>query len=156
MELDLLRMVSIFRDLDDAELESFGNCLTLREVRPKEKILEEGTVVSHLYIILDGAFHIRRLAQKREMLIGRLGAGGFFGEINFFDPGVATASIYAMSQGLLAVIEYEALRSFMAGNPAAGYKIVSAMMTETARRLRTTNARLVQTVYWSSQGSGAS
>lgn len=156
MELDLLRMVSIFRELDDAELEAFHKCLNLRETRPKEQILEEGMIVTQFYIICDGVFHIRRLASKREMLLGRQGAGGFFGEINLFDPGVATASIYSMSQGLLAVIDYDEFRQFMTDHPATGYKIVSAIMRETARRLRTTNARLVNSVYWSAQPSGVS
>jgi CRP-like cAMP-binding protein len=156
MELDLLRMVAIFRDLDDSELVAFQSLLQLREVKAKERILEEGTPVGHLYLICDGVVHIRRLAQKREMLIGRLGAGAFFGEINMFDPGVATASIYAMKQTLLAVVDYESLRAFMEAHPRAGYKIVSAMMTETVRRLRATSAKLVHSVYWSSQDAGAS
>jgi len=153
MDIDLLRMVSILRDLDDAELTSFRNLLTLREIKAKERILEEGTHVEHFYIICDGTVHIRRLAQKREMLMGRLGAGAFFGEINLFDPGVATASIYAMTQTLVAVVHYDALRAFMEANPATGYKIVTAMMTETVRRLRATSAKLVHSVYWSSQGA---
>ena len=89
------------------------------------------------------------MAGKREMLLGRLGPGGFFGEINLFDPGVATASIYAMKPTRLAVVDYEAFQNFMSANPATGYKIVSAMMTEMARRLRQTSARLVNTAYWS-------
>jgi len=50
---------------------------------------------------------------------------------------------------LLGVISYEQMRLFMHTNPAAGYKIVSSMMTEMSRRLRQTSARLVNTVYWS-------
>ena len=76
--------------------------------------------------------------------------GAFFGEINLFDPGVATASIYAMKRVSLAVVSYESLRAFLASNPAAGYKIVSAMMTELARRLRQTSSRLINSAYWSS------
>ena len=102
-ELEILRNVTILRDLDDEELTGFGNLLTLREIAPKERILEEGTVVTHFHIVCDGIVHIRRLAQKREMLLGRLGPGGFFGEINLFDPGVATASIYAMKPTQLAI-----------------------------------------------------
>jgi CRP-like cAMP-binding protein len=151
MELDLLRMVSLLRELTDEELMAFRGLLTLREVRAKERVLEEGTVVTHFHIICDGAFHVRRIAQKREMLMGRLGPGAFFGEINLFDPGVATASIYSMKQGLLATVDYESLRTFLNDNPATGYKVVSAMMTETARRLRSTSSRLVHSMYWSSQ-----
>ncbi len=150
MDIQILRAVTILRELDDAELQAFYNLLTFREIPPKERILEEGTVVGHFSIIFDGAVHIRRLAQKREMLMGRLGPGGFFGEINLFDPGVATASIYTVKRTLVAMVDYDTLRAFLSGNPATGYKIVTAMMTETVRRLRQTSARLVHSVYWSS------
>jgi CRP/FNR family cyclic AMP-dependent transcriptional regulator len=149
MDLELLRTVSILQDLNDEELTAFAGLFSVRTVKHGEKILEEGTVVSNLYIVCDGVVHVRRLAQKREILLGRLGAGMFFGEINLFDPGVATASIYAMKDVRLAVCDYVALREFMGANPATGYKIVTAMMREMSRRLRSTSARLVNSVYWS-------
>ena len=150
MQPDLLRSVSIFRELTDEEIAAFSQLLTLRDVPARERIIEEGTAVTALYIICDGVVHVRRLAQKRELLLGRLGVGGFFGEINLFDPGVATASIYAMKPTRVAFVNYESLRDFMKANPATGYKIVTAMITEMARRLRQTSARLVNSVYWSS------
>lgn len=150
MELDLLRSVSILRSLTDPELTAFAALLSVREVPAKTRILEEGTPVNAFYIICDGVVHVRRMAQKREMLLGRLGVGGFFGEINLFDPGLATASIYAMKTTRLALVDYESLRAFLESNPTVGYKLVSAMMRETARRLRQTSARLVNSVYWSS------
>ncbi len=155
-ELDVLRNVSILRELDDDELEAFFSLLTIYEAKVKERILEEGTVVTHFHIVFDGVMHIRRLAQKREMLLGRLGPGGFFGEINLFDPGVATASIYSMKNSQLAKIDYETFRAFMAEHPKTGYKIVSGMMTEMSRRLRQTSARLVHSVYWSAAAPGES
>jgi hypothetical protein len=44
----------------------------------------------------------------------------------------------------------EDMRNFMSANPATGYKIVSAMMTEMARRFRLTSDRLVNMAYWKS------
>jgi CRP-like cAMP-binding protein len=156
MDLDLLRSVSILRDLSDEELAAFQNLLLVRHIKHGERILEEGTPVNAFYIVCSGVVHVRRLAQKREMLLNRLGAGGFFGEINLFDPGVATASIYAMKTVELAVVDYESFRAFMSSNPATGYKMVSAMMGEMARRLRQTSARLINSVYWSStEATGA-
>jgi CRP-like cAMP-binding protein len=148
MDLDLLRSVSILRNLSEDELRDFCALLSLREVKPKDRLIEEGTPVKNFSIVCEGIVHIRRMANKREMLLGRLGPGGFFGEINLFDPGVATASIYAMKPTRLAVVDYEAFHQFMSANPATGYKIVSSMMTEMARRLRLTSARLVNTAYW--------
>src|SRR5437762_2705752 len=106
MDLALLRTVSIFRSLTDEELLAFSALLSTREIKPRERIIEEGTPVHTFSIICSGVVHIRRLAQKREMLLGRLGVGGFFGEINLFDPGVATASIYAMKPTTLAFVDY--------------------------------------------------
>ena len=150
MDINLLRTVSIMRDLNDEELAAVANLFTLRQAQPKERILEEGTVVSRFYIVCEGVVHVRRLAQKREILFGRLGPGSFFGEINLFDPGTSTASIYAMKNVTLAVCDYESLREFMSSHSATGYKLVSAMMSEMSRRLRSTSARFVNSIYWSS------
>ena len=155
MELDLLRAVAILRELTDEELAAFASLFEIRTVKASERIIEEGTPVTAFYIVCDGVVHARRLAQKRELLLTRLGVGAFFGEISLFDPGVATASIYAMKPTRLAVVDYDRLRNFMSVNPATGYKIVSGMMAEMARRLRQTSSRLVNSVYWSS-GEGAS
>lgn len=149
MDAGLLRTVSILRELTDDELAAFTNLLRVREVRPGERIIEEGNEVKAFYIVCDGVVHVRRLAQSREMLLGRLGVGGFFGEINLFDAGGATASIDAMSHVRLAMVDYPTMREFMSANPAVGYKMVSAMMTEMARRLRQTSTRLVNTVFLS-------
>ncbi len=149
MELSLLRTVSFLRGLSDEELAAFAHLLTTRDFTIRERIIEENTPVPALYMVLEGVVHIRRLAQKREMLLGRLGVGGFFGEINLFDPGVATASIYAMKATQVAFVDYESLRAFMSAHPATGYKMVSGMMTEMSRRLRQTSARLVNVSYWS-------
>ena len=149
MEIETLRSISIMRDLNEQELAAVAALFTLRTAKAKEKIIEEGKPVTHLYIICDGVAHVRRLAQKREMLLGRMNKGTFFGEINLFDPGVSTASIYAMNSVMLAVCDYDDLRSFMSANPATGYKIVTGMMGEMARRLRNTSARLANSIYWS-------
>ena len=74
MDIALLRSVSILRQLSDDELRAFCELLTAREVQPRERLIEEGTDVHAFYIICSGVVHIRRLAQKREMLLARLGA----------------------------------------------------------------------------------
>ena len=148
MDIELLRTISIMRDLNEQELAAVAALFTRRDVKNKEKVLQEGYPVNHFYIVCDGVAHVRRLAQKREMLLGTITKGKFFGEINLFDPGVSTASIYAMKDLKLAVCDYETLRNFMSANPATGYKIATGMMGEMARRLRSTSARLANSIYW--------
>ena len=148
MDIELLRTISIMRDLSETELAQVAALFTRRDVKNKERVLQEGFPVKHFYIVCDGVAHVRRLAQKREMLLGTITKGKFFGEINLFDPGVSTASIYAMKDLKLAMCDYETLRNFMSENPATGYKIVTGMMGEMSRRLRSTSARLANSIYW--------
>ncbi len=149
MFTDLLRGIAFLRPLSNEDLEGFAALLTTRECKSGERILEEGAAPDSFYIICDGVVHVRRRANTREMLMGRIGAGAFFGEVNLFDPGVATASIVAMKKVTLAVISYADFRQFMEANPKAGYQIASGLMRELSQRLRTTNARLVNAIYWS-------
>ena len=151
MDCQFLRSVSFLKELADEELEAFSRLFTLAQIPPGEKIVEEGKAISSFYIVVKGTVHVRRTALKKELLLGRIGGGGFFGEINLFDPGVATGSIYAIDKVVLASTDYETLRNFMSENPATGYKIVSALMSEVSRRLRLTNQRFVNSVYWASE-----
>ncbi len=148
MDREILRSVSFLKNLTDDELHAFANLLTIREIAPKEKIVTEGLPIHAFHIICSGTVHARRMAQKREVLLGRIGPGGFFGEVNLFDAGLATASIVAIDKVRLAVVDYSAMRAFMESNPAIGYKLASALMSELSRRLRQTNDRFVNSLYW--------
>jgi CRP-like cAMP-binding protein len=149
MYAEILRSIAFLRHLSDEDLEVFGSLLKVRECKQGERILEEGAAPKSFCIICDGVVHVRRRANTREMLMGRIGTGGFFGEINLFDPGVATATIVAMKTTTLAEVSYEDFRQFMNDRPRAGYLISSGLMRELAQRLRTTSAKLVHAVYWS-------
>jgi CRP/FNR family transcriptional regulator, cyclic AMP receptor protein len=149
MDNDSLRAIAFLRDLTDDELNQFTTLLTVRECKPGERIIEEGVAPTAFYIVADGVVHVRRRANTREMLLARLGAGSFFGEINLFDPGLATASIYAIKTTRLAVINYDRFRKYMDEHPTAGCKIACALMREMSQRLRATSARLVNSVFWS-------
>src|SRR4051812_44965813 len=147
-EHEILRNVRIFRDLEEPYLASLWKLIKVRELAPKEQIIQEGNPVTELCIVTDGVVHVRRLAGKREILLNRLGAGDFFGEINLFDPGTATATVIAMKPSQVAVIAHKALLDWFETHPAAGYRVVSAFMREMSRRFRMTNSRLANSVYW--------
>jgi CRP/FNR family transcriptional regulator, cyclic AMP receptor protein len=149
-----LRSVAFLKDLSDDEFLTFAALLQHAEVKNGETIIEEGREVNAVYIVCDGIVHAKRRAQKRNVLLGRLGEGAFFGEMNLFDLGIATATITAAAKTTLAIAPYKALRAFMDSNPATGYKITSALLREVSRRLRFANERLIQSVYWKSGDSG--
>ena len=102
MPTEYLRNVSIFKDLSEGELDAMKNLWTFRVVPARERIVQEGEMMHEFYIVCTGIVHVRRLAQDHEVLLARIGPGGFFGEMNLFDEATATASVYAMGEVRLA------------------------------------------------------
>lgn len=148
MQLEFLRSVAFLNALTDVELAAFHERLMVRLILPGKKIVQEGESVEALYIVVKGVVEVRRSQGKGEVLLGKIPEGSFFGEINLFDPGLATASVYAKDNVSLASIAYPNLKSYFHDYPAGGLKIVSAMMSEACRRLRITNDRLASSVIW--------
>jgi len=154
MQTEFLRDVSIFKDLSEGELDAMKDLWTVRSAPPHERIVNEGATMHEFSVVASGIVHVRRLSQDHEVLLARIGQGGFFGEINLFDEATATASVYAMDEVRLAVIPNAVFRSFMASRPDIGYKITSRLLNEVSRRLRQTNERLVHSMFWSTTPLG--
>jgi CRP-like cAMP-binding protein len=91
------------------------------------------------------------MAKKREVLLARIGPGGFFGEMNLFKNGAATASIDTIGETRLATAKSARLREFMEANPAIGYKISSALIIELTNRLKLTNERFANACFFAQQ-----
>jgi len=148
MPTDFLRDVSIFKDLSDGELDAIKNLWTFRSVAPRERIVAEGTLMHEFFIVYSGVVHVRRLSHDHEVLLARIGPGGFFGEMNLYDEATATASVYAMGDVQVAVTANSTFRGFMATRPDIGYKIAAHLLTVVCQRLRQTNERLVHSMFW--------
>jgi CRP-like cAMP-binding protein len=154
MQTEFLRDVSIFKDLNDGELEAMKNLWTVRAVPVRERIIAEGALMHEFYVVATGVVHVRRMSQDHEVLLARIGRGGFFGEINLFDEATATASVYAMDDVRLAVISNATFRDFMSSRPDIGYKVTARLLNEVSNRLRQTNERLVHSMFWSTTHLG--
>lgn len=149
-----LRQVSIFKELNDGEIDAMKNLWTVRTVPPHGRIVQEGEPMHEFYVVCSGVVHVRRMSQDHEVLLARIGRGGFFGEINIFEEASATASVYAMDEVHIAVIANNAFRGFMSTRPDIGYKITARLLNEVSARLRQTNERLVHSMFWSTTSIG--
>jgi CRP-like cAMP-binding protein len=154
MSTEFLRDVSIFKDLSEGELDAMKSIWSSRVIPPRERIVAEGALMHEFFIVSTGVVHVRRLSQNREVLLARIGHGGFFGEMNLFDEGTATASVYAMGEVHLAVTANVTFRGFMSNRPDIGYKIAARLLNEVSGRLRQTNERLVHSMFWPASHPG--
>ena len=138
-------LLAVLSDDDFAELCECANQVFF--VKDQE-VLRQGQHNASLFVVQDGLLHVRRRVKDHDTMLGRLEPGTFFGEISLFDPGPTTASVRALSNGTLIQIGREHLDHFVERRPAAGAKLMTALLEEVASRLRRTDQRLDDSILW--------
>ena len=134
--------------LEPAEVDSLLSAGTRRSFRVDEVVLQQGVTDPTLYIVTQGVLHVRRQAEGRQVLLGRVEAGGFFGEISLFDPGPTTASVVAATNGEVVQLSRTQLQDFAEQSPGVVVNVLVGLLEGMSQRLRRTDERLVEAIFW--------
>lgn len=129
-------------DLDEtarAALGSFGQFVTLNE---GDHLIEEGQPQDSLFLVISGNFHVTTQATGRDVLLGQLKAGNMMGEVNIFDPGLASANVTAHSLSQAWKIDRSSLEQFLEENSEAAARVLVGVATQLSKRLRKTNEKV--------------
>jgi CRP-like cAMP-binding protein len=144
-----LRRVSLFSDWAPAEIDEFTRHVQVLPCPAQEVVLWEGDAGDVLYIIAEGNVVVsRRLKGDVETVIARLHAGDFFGELDVIDDQSASANVQTETQCLFYTIDRLTLYRELEQNPRLYSKFLLALLKEVAKRLRTTNQRLIDAILW--------
>ena len=80
------------------------------EVAKGERLFRQGDMGNSLFLVLQGEIEIRLYASENDYKrFGKYGAGTYFGEISFLDPGKRTASAVARYDTVLLELSHDAL-----------------------------------------------
>lgn len=148
MDTATVRGISLFANLTEEELKLILQLAHDIPFDNGKEIIRQGQSHSSLYVVADGVLHVSRKTDQRNVLLGRLEKGSFFGEIGLFDPGPASATVRAMSKGNVLEIRRDDFDRFLETKPSVACKILKAMMQEMSKRLRGVDQRLVTSVFW--------
>ncbi len=130
------------------EVETLLAAGTRRPFRVDQVVLEQGTPAASLLVVTTGVLHVRRHAEGRQVLLGRVEPGGFVGEISLFDPGPTTASVVAATNGELVELTREQLQQLAERHPGVVVNLLVGLLEGMAQRLRRTDERLVEAILW--------
>jgi len=125
----LLRGVRLFRELDDAEIDSLAQGCQVRQVKSGQVVVEQGDEGDELHIIAKGDFEVF-LSQKTlgfEKQIGQLSEGEYFGEIALVTGNKRTASVRAASAGTLLSLNRETFISQCEQSAHLSFKLCQAL-----------------------------
>jgi CRP-like cAMP-binding protein len=141
--IELLKNVSIFKDLDESELAEISEVCKEEKYQSGEYIFREGESGNRLYLIVEGEVRISRdVPGSGEEALAVLKPGALFGEMAVFDR--SERSTHAISNGGTTVLtitrpDFEMLLDF---NREMAYKVLWSVTRLLSARLRSTNDSL--------------
>ncbi len=101
-------------------------------------IVSEGIVSNNAYIILEGKVNVTKKVDKKSILISSLSKGEVFGEMGLISKSTRSASVVAVGNVTIGVIDREQFEATVAQLPEDIRAIVKAL----ADRLRHTSNQL--------------
>lgn len=130
---------SAFDAEERAQLANFGEFVSLAD---GEVLIEEGHNQDSLFLVIFGTFHVQTEVTGRPVLLGNMKAGATVGEINIFDPGLASASVVSRSFSEVWKIDRTRLEQYLEAHPRTAARLLVNVSTQLSRRLRKTNEKV--------------
>jgi CRP-like cAMP-binding protein len=118
-----------------------------------ELIIVEGETNKEIYVVLNGSLMVCtdvKLSETRHILSGlcELFDGEEFAQSCFFDDEPHCATVKALSNSELAVIDAEKLKLFLNQHPDIGYQILYHWVETLLPRFRKSNQRISSLFSW--------
>lgn len=146
---EFLKSVTLFKELDDAEVKAVLALARERELKKGEALFDEGSPGLEFYIVKSGKVAIfKKVAGGKKRNLANLCAGAIIGELSLFDCSARSAEASAAEDSGLMVFEVEPFRSCLKKMPALAVKFQHQIILTLCSRVRDTNEKLNQSVLW--------
>ena len=116
----------------------FSETSNIQRFADGETIVSEGVVSNNAYIIMEGKVNVTKKVDKKTVLINTLNTGEVFGEMGLISQALRSASVVAVGNVTIGVIERENFEKIVGQLPEDVQAIVRALVD----RLRFTSEQL--------------
>ncbi|MFI5310216.1 MAG: Crp/Fnr family transcriptional regulator [Gemmatimonadales bacterium] len=136
---DFLATVPLFKSIDASELAPFADAVREKSYPKGSVILFEHDPGDALFIVREGRVKVVLLAEDgREVILGLLGVGEYFGELSLIDEQPRSAHVIAMEDSVLLVLRREDFRKRVEANASVAW----SLLAELSRRLRRADGQI--------------
>lgn len=153
---ELLRAPTALTQLSEAEALAVVGFMQPHRYEAGTTVIRQGEADDNgfMVLVLDGEITVERFQPSRTapVTLGVLGPGSLIGEMSLVDGEARSASCTASTAVRCAVLTRPALQALIAEQPATGAKLMTAVASRLAERLRESGqklqvyAQLVQTL----------
>ncbi|HSN71343.1 MAG TPA: cyclic nucleotide-binding domain-containing protein [Steroidobacteraceae bacterium] len=149
--LEGLRASQLAVELDAGDLEVLSGEMSLRELTEGEVLVPEGTIDSHLYIVVAGALGVvKGLGTPQEEQLTAIRPGNLVGELAFIDGAVRYASLVALHASQVLSLDRARLEGLIDEHPHLVYHVMRGIVRvvhEIQRRQSVESSELTNYLY---------
>ncbi|WP_027467480.1 Crp/Fnr family transcriptional regulator [Deefgea rivuli] len=140
----LLSGSSLFCELSPSELETLAKHAHIRHFISKQIIIEQGSRGDEMYAVIHGRLKVTRSNNDgREINLAILEGGEVFGELAMLDGAPRNASVEALEDGELLVLQRSTVDQYLAHHP----HVMRSLITTLCERLRSANDLVQDTLF---------
>ncbi|MEQ1858335.1 MAG: cyclic nucleotide-binding domain-containing protein [Chthoniobacteraceae bacterium] len=147
-----LRNAPIFREFTDRDVSELLNLLELANVPAGTAIVRQDDLGDAMYVVIAGQCRVVHHKGGRDIELGIIKEGDFFGEIALVDHGPRSADVIALTDTTFVTISQAVISALAGVHPGAAFKLVVAIGRIVVERLRHANERYVDSLLFPLQG----
>jgi CRP-like cAMP-binding protein len=133
IDLEILRRIPLFRNLDADTLRLLASSAHLRRCVAGEEIVQQDLPANAVYVIVKGRASVSVAARDGRVLILRdIGEDEIIGEVSLLDGGLPSATVTALTSLELVVVDRQSFMNLLQERP----RIAVALLPVLASRLR--------------------
>lgn len=136
-----LASVALFKSLTPEEVQSFDGRVSFRRFEENELVIDYDDVSNDVYFILTGQVRVLyRAITGKEVILGELPAGSFFGELSAIDGVGRSANVTALVRSQMCIMPGPVFIELVTKSP----EITKALLGILATRIRALNTKLAE------------
>ena len=144
IDLELLRSIDLFSDLDDEVLNDLMSQSNRMELLRGDVIFEEASVADALFVVESGRVAIgNKSFDGRESMVALMTRGDLFGEMSLFDGLGRSAEARALEPSVVISLPFQPLIDLWHEKPELLWKVVGLL----TRRLRSMDGALADSFF---------
>lgn len=131
LSIEMLRSITLLRDLDDGEADRFRSIAVPRTLPRKTKVFREGEVVEAVYFILHGLIKTYKTDEiGNEQIVSLLKTGDMFPHTGQFDGNLYPATAVTVVDTRLLVVPIRSFEQILSTTPSIAFKMMGVMSSK--------------------------
>ena len=143
VEIEDLKKSYLFKTLTNEEISKIKHLIFEKEYRKGTALFFEGMAGGIMYLVKKGTVEIFVKKAGQEIAIAKLGTGDFVGEMSLIDDEPRSAAARVSENSILMVITRKNFQDILKASPEGANKILIAFLKILSKRLRDTNAKIL-------------